>query len=171
MTRIGNRLLWFILGGVIYAFTIGSVAPVDFAVGAFLAALLHLLLRQFMSQSQIRDESTPYPPAWRRAIWAPLFIVAVARDIVVGTWDVLLYTIGLRSFESAGIVRIPIGDRTTTGVAVSAWAITVAPGSAYVDTDWDAGEMLVHVLEAEEAEKIRRIYGEFYERYQRRVFP
>ena len=97
--------------------------------------------------------------------------MAVARDIVLGTWDVLLYTLGFRNFESAGIVRVPILDRTRTGVAVSAWAITVAPGSAFVDVDWESGEMLVHVLEAEDGDVIREIVNGFYEKYQKRVFP
>ena len=55
--------------------------------------------------------------------------------------------------------------------AVSAWAITVAPGSAFVDVDWDSDEMLVHVIEAENGDVIREAINGFYDRYQKKVFP
>ena len=164
-------IFWSLLGAVIYGFTLGSTDPVDYAVGAVLAFGVGLLIRPFMSQSRVGDPNDPHPPVWRRVLWAPVFVIMVVRDIVIGTWDVLLYTIGIRSFENAGIVRIPVMGRTRTGIAVSAWAITVAPGSAFVDLDPESDEMLVHVLEAQDGDRIREIYSEFYERYQKKVFP
>lgn len=164
-------IFWSLLGAVIYGFTLGSTDPIDYAVGALLAFGVGVLIRPFMTQSLVSSPDDPHPPVWRRVLWAPVFVLMVLRDIAVGTFDVALYTIGLRSFEQAGIVRIPLAGRTRTGVAVSAWAVTVAPGSAFVDVDWESNEMLIHVLEAEDGDKIRQIYNDFYERYQKKVFP
>ena len=169
--RLFGILFWSLIGAVIYGFTLGSTEWIDYAVGAGLAIGVGLLIRPFMLQSRVGAPDDPHPPLWQRILWAPIFFLIVFRDIVIGTWDVLLYTLGFRSFENAGIVRVPLIGRTRTGLAVSAWAITVAPGSAFVDVDWESDELLVHVLEAEDGDKIRRIYNDFYERYQKRVFP
>jgi len=166
-----SMLFWSLIGAVIYAFTLGSTDPIDYAVGAVLAFGVGLLIRPFMAQSLVSAPGDPHPPLLSRIVWAPVFFLLVFRDILVGTWEVLLYTLGFRSFENAGIVRIPLMGRTRTGLAVSAWAITVAPGSAFVDVDWESDELLVHVLEAEDGDKIRRMYNDFYERYQKKVFP
>jgi multisubunit Na+/H+ antiporter MnhE subunit len=164
-------IFWSLLGAVIYGFTLGSTDPIDYALGAGLAFVVGLLIRPFMSQSLVGDPDDPHPPVLSRVLWAPVFIFAVLRDIVIGTIDVTMYTIGVRNFENAGIVRVPLLDRTRTGLAVSAWAMTVAPGSAFVDVDWESNEMLVHVLEADDGDKIRALFNDFYERYQKKVFP
>jgi multisubunit Na+/H+ antiporter MnhE subunit len=171
MSRIAGWLVTVVVGAIIYVFTLASTDPIDFAVGLVLAAAVTPLIRQFMVSSRVRETDTPSPPVWLRVLWLPVFLAAVLRDITVGTWDVLQYTLGFRSFENAGIVRVPIGERSRSGVAISAWAITVSPGSAYVDTDWEEREMLVHVLEADHGDEVRQSLQEFYERYQRRIFP
>ena len=164
-------VFWTILGSLIYGFTLHSTDWIDYAIGAVFAFVVALIIRPFMSQSLVSLPGDPRPPVWQRVIWAPVFFIMVGRDIVVGTLDVLKYTLGLRSFENAGIVRVPLHGRTRTGVAVSAWAITVAPGSAFVDVDWDSDEMLVHVIEAENGDIIREAINGFYDRYQKKVFP
>jgi multisubunit Na+/H+ antiporter MnhE subunit len=171
MSSRSSWLMTVISGAIIYTFTLGSTDPADLLVGAVLAAGVATLVRPFMISSRVRDTTAASPPLWKRLIWLPIFLVVVFREIVVGTWDVLLYTIGVRSFENAGIIRIPVGERTRSGMAVTAWAITVAPGSAYVETDWETNEMLVHVLESDHAEEIRQAYQRFYDRYQRQIFP
>jgi multisubunit Na+/H+ antiporter MnhE subunit len=171
MSRRAGWLITIPLGAVIYGFTLGSTDPVDYLVGLVLAAGLTPLIHQFMIQSRVRESGVPSPPVWLRLVWLPVFLGAVAVDIIRGTRDVLLYTLGVRSWENAGIIRVPIGERSRSGVAVTAWAITVSPGSAYVETDWETDEMLIHVLESDHADEIRRTYQEFYDRYQRRIFP
>jgi multisubunit Na+/H+ antiporter MnhE subunit len=171
MSKLAGWLVPVGIGAVIYAFTLGSTDPVDYLVGLVLAAGLSPLIRQFMVKSRVQETGVPSPPAWQRLVWFPVFLAVVTFDIIRGTRDVLMYTIGLRSWENAGIIRVPIGERSHSGVAVTAWAITVSPGSAYVETDWETDEMLIHVLEADHADEIRRAYQEFYDRYQRRIFP
>jgi len=169
--RIVNLIFWTLLGAIIYGFTLGSSNWIDYAIGAAFAMGIGAMIRPFMQHSLVSESSDPHPAFWKRLLWTPVFLLAVVRDILIGTWDVIRYTIGLRSFENAGIVRVPLNGRTRTGVAVSAWAITVAPGSAFVDVDWEAGDMLVHVLEADDGDQIRKTINTFYNRYQKRVFP
>jgi len=66
---------------------------------------------------------------------------------------------------------VPIGERTTSGVAVSALTTTMSPGEVLVDIDWERGVMLIHVLDARDPDAVRARHLRFYERYQRRVFP
>jgi hypothetical protein len=40
--------------------------------------------------------------------------------------------------------------------------ITLSPGSFLVDVDWDAGEMLVHVIDASDPEAVRRDAEKYY---------
>jgi multisubunit Na+/H+ antiporter MnhE subunit len=164
-------VFWSLLGAVIYGFTIGSTDPLDYLIGALFAFVVGLLIKPFMRESLVSVPGDPHPPVWQRVIWMPWFLFAVVRDIIIGTWDVLRYTLGFRSFENAGIVRVPLLGRTRTGVAVTAWATTIAPGSAFVDIDWESEEMLIHVLEADDGDNIREIYATFYEKYQKKVFP
>ena len=171
MSSRTSWLMTVVFGAIIYVFTLGSTDPLDLLVGAVLAAGVASLIRQFMIKSRVRETTDQSPPVWKRVLWLPVFLVVVFREIVVGTWDVLLYTIGIRSFENAGIIRIPIGERTRSGIAVTAWAVTVAPGSAYVETDYETNEMLIHVLESDHAAEIREAYQQFYDRYQRQIFP
>ncbi len=171
MSRLAGWFATVAAGAVVYIFVLGSTDPIDLLVGLVLAAGVSPLIRQFMVQSRLREAGAPSPPVWSRLLWFPVFFVVVTLDVIRGTRDVLMYTIGFRSWENAGIIRVPIGERTTNGVAVSAWAITLSPGSAYIETDDETNEMLVHVLEVDHAEEIRQTYQAFYDRYQRRVFP
>ena len=68
-------------------------------------------------------------------------------------------------------MAIPVGDRTQTGVAVSALVATLSPGEVLVDVDRERGAMLIHVIDAGDPEATRRRHEDFYQRYQRRVFP
>jgi multicomponent Na+:H+ antiporter subunit E len=77
----------------------------------------------------------------------------------------------VRPLRRPGVVAIPIGARSPTGVAATALAVTLSPGEVFVDLDAEGEHMLVHVLDAGDPEATRRRYARFYERYQRQVFP
>jgi multicomponent Na+:H+ antiporter subunit E len=115
-------------------------------------------------------DSAP-PSLLARVIWMPVFLLIVLRDVVIGTIDVARYSLGLRDPDYQGIVALPIGERTHMGVAVSAWATALAPGTALVEIDWQAGQLLIHVIDARDPEGIRAAHQHFYDRYQRRIFP
>lgn len=151
----------------IFLLVLVSIDPWDGVIGALAAAVLLWACRSYLF---------PTPPApvthlGRRIVWFLPFVGAVIRDIVVGTWDVALVVLNLRPLAHPGIVAIPIGDRSPTGVAVTGLVMTLSPGAALVDIDWEQGVMLFHVLEAGDPDAVREEYETFYQRFQRAVFP
>lgn len=163
MTRVAGALGL----GVLYVLTLASVDPVDLATGVLLGTVLIMLLG---SRLQLAPDPGAVTPA-RRVVWFLPFVGAVLADILRGTWDVALRVLHLRRLERPGLVRIPIGDRTRHGVAVSALATTLSPGSVLIDVDWERGDLLLHVIDASDPDQVRARLQRFYDRYQRRVFP
>jgi multisubunit Na+/H+ antiporter MnhE subunit len=151
----------------VYMLTLASDDPVDLAMGAALGLVLHTSLAGW------REPQDPATPArfLRRLAGFPVFAAAVMADIVSGTWDVALHVVHLRRLAHPGVVRVPMGDRTERGVAVSALATTLSPGTVLIDVDWDRGDMLLHVIDASDPDAVRDRLQRFYDRYQRRVFP
>lgn len=163
---MGRLLFPLVLLTLVYALVVGSFAPADLALGAAVSGVLLLALRKFVLPGGARPPGIP-----GRLLGFFPFAAAVVRDVVVGTWEVALVVVHLRPVRRAGIVAIPIGERTQTGVAVAALVATLSPGEVLVDVDRGRGVMLMHVIDATDPGKIRRRHEEFYRRYQRRVFP
>lgn len=168
-SRIG-WLLAIASSAAIYSLTLASTEPIDLATGALIGALVAWLIDSYMRGSYIQTARS-LPPVWHRLVWLPIFLLAVLRDVISGTLLVARYSLGFRTVDHQGIVAIPVGDRSNAGVAVSAWATTLSPGTALVDVDWEAGQMLIHVIDASNPDEIRNAMQTFYERYQRHVFP
>lgn len=151
----------------IYLLTLSSTDWVDIlfalAFGALVAALL--------SGRLLDGPGGTVPPFVGRVLGFPVFAGAVLFDIITGTWDVTLRVLGIRRLEAPGIVRIPIGDRSDRGIAISALATTLSPGTVFVDVDWERRDMLLHVIDASDPDEVRATLQRFYDRYQRRVFP
>ena len=153
--------------GVVYCLTLASTDPVALAIGTALGMGLVVALGR-------RLEPAPFgapPPFARRVLWFPVFLAAVAGDVVVSTWDVALRILHLRPVRHAGIVRVPIGERTDRGVAVSGMVISLSPGAVLVDVDWERRDLIVHVIDASDPDGVRARLQRFYDRYQRRVLP
>ena len=163
-----TRLVLTTLGlTAVYALTLVSSDPVDWLTGAVLSGALSVYLAR-----RLRLAPAESPASFaRRLLRFPAFVGAVLVDVIGGTWDVALRTVHLRGLECPGVVRVPIGERTERGVAVSALATTLSPGSVLLDVDWDHGDMLLHVIDASDPDAVRARLQRFYERYQRPVFP
>lgn len=154
------------LAGV-YLLVLASGHPLDVAAALVVGALVTALLgRQLLPRG-----GGSVPGLARRALAFPRFAAAVVAEIVVGTWRVALIVLRVRPLREPGIVLVPLGERSDVGVAVSALAITLSPGELLVDVDEERRAMLIHVLDASDPDAVRRHYAEFYERYQRPVFP
>jgi multicomponent K+:H+ antiporter subunit E/multicomponent Na+:H+ antiporter subunit E len=162
-----SRIAWTLGLAGVFLLTLVSDDPIDLAMGTVVGLMLATLLASRLEPAR--------PPATASALsrlaGLPVFAAAVLLDIVTGTWDVALRVVHLRRLERPGVVRVPIGKRTERGVAISALATTLSPGTVLIDVDWDRREMLIHVIDASDPDDVRERLQAFYERYQRRVFP
>lgn len=161
-----SRLLFpLALLTLVYALALGSFQPWDLALGAGASVALLLAVRGGGARGmRVRGLLL------RSAAFVPL-VVAVAKDVAVGTWEVALVTLGLRPLARPGIVALPVGERTPIGVAVSALCATISPGEVLVEVDEERDAILLHVIDASDPDAVRERHARFYRRYQKRVFP
>jgi multisubunit Na+/H+ antiporter MnhE subunit len=152
---------------VVYALALASADPWDLGIGGALSVCVLLAFRRFIFPKR---EST-FSLDMRRIVHFPVLAVAAAANIVRGTMQVTRVVLGLASARSAGFVQIPQGDRTDTGVVVSGLLDTLSPGSVLVDIDAEARIWAIHALQADDADAVRAELNEFYERFQRPVWP
>ncbi len=153
--------------GLLYVLTLASTDPVDLVMGTGAGAVLLLALGTRLRP----DGAVNAAPLASRIAWFPVFVGAVLVDVLVGTWDVALRVLHLRAVDRPGLIRVPIGERSERGIAVSALATTLSPGSVFIDVDRDRQELLLHVIDASDPDASRARLQRFYDRYQRRVFP
>jgi multicomponent Na+:H+ antiporter subunit E len=150
---------------LIYAMVLASFHPLDLLFGAALSGALLYVFRSFVFGAG----PDPLPGFLVRfAAFFP-FAWAIAWDVAKGTWAVALVVLHFRPLVSPGIVKVPIGERTPTGVAVSALVTTLSPGAFLIEANEEF--MLVHVLDAADPDAVREKHEDFYQRYQRKVFP
>lgn len=163
-----TRTLRVALGlGLLYALTLTSADPLDLATGTLLGLALAAALG---ARLRIGPEGHG-PPLAERVFWSVPLAVAVLLDVLQGTREVAVRVLRPRRLRRPGIVRVPVGERSDRGVAVSALATTLSPGSLLVDVDWERRDLLIHVIDASDPDAVRARLQRFYDRYQRRVFP
>jgi multicomponent Na+:H+ antiporter subunit E len=162
-----DRLMGCLLLTLVYALTLASFAPWDLLAGLTISAALLLATRRL----RLQDGDHRAPPLWRRVVRFPILCLAAVREIVIGTWQVALVVTGLRPLRQPGIVAVPVGERSTAGLAASALLVTLSPGEVFVDVDHERQVMLLQVLDASDPDAVRRRHDAFYRRYQRAVFP
>ena len=151
----------------VYSMILLSAHPLDLVAGALITVGVLLLFRRHLGAGT----GAPLTGLWRKAGALLRFAWFVTVDTTQGIWMVSAIVLGLRPLERSGIVAIPIGERTENGVVVTAWAMTLSPGSVLIDVDWEQRVMLFHFIEATDPEEIRTRIQTFYERYQRLIFP
>jgi len=152
---------------VLYALALASFAPLDLLFGAVLSAALVFTSRRFVFGDRPDEEVS----LLRRVVAFVPFATVVFWQVLEGTWEVALITLHLRPLHRPGIVEVPIGERTPAGVAVWAVIVGLAPGTFFVDVDRERGVVLIHIIDASDPASFRRQQEDFYDRYQRKVFP
>jgi multicomponent Na+:H+ antiporter subunit E len=152
---------------LVYALALASFHPLDLLFGAALSAALVFVSRRYV----FGDDRDREPSLLGRATAFVPFALVVLREIIVGTWEVSLVTLHLRPLKEPGIVAVPIGERTPTGVAVWAVVTGLPPGSFFVDIDRERGVALIHILDSRDPGAFREEQEDFYQRYQSKVFP
>lgn len=154
---------------LVYALALASLHPLDLLFGAGLSAALVFASRGFVFRAE--GERPAGRSLIRRLIAFVPFCVVVFRQILAGTWEVALVTLHLRPLVRPGIVAVPVGARTPTGIAVWAVVTGLPPGSFFVEVDRKRGVALIHLLDGRDPDAFREREEEFYRRYQSRVFP
>lgn len=152
---------------VVYMMDIGSTSPWDAALGVVAGAAILAGFHRFLQVG----EGPANGSVVRRAIAFPRMVLAIAVDVAIGTVKVARVTLYIEPLRAPGIVEVPIGDRTETGIAVSALASTLSPGAFLIDVDRGVGVMRFHVLDASDPQRVIDDHQRFYQRYQRAVFP
>ena len=165
MTRF---LVSLVLLTLLWGLALTSFDPVDLLIGALLSAGLLFFLRGFLFSE---GPSLPLRRLPRRLLGLVPYAVAVLLDVIRGTWEVTLVSLRLRPLRRPGIVAMPMGGRSETGVAVTALAMTLSPGSVLVDIDWDRRILFFHFLDASDPDRLRQQQERMYDRWQRHVFP
>lgn len=152
---------------LVYALALASFDPWDLALGAAASAVVLVTFRRVLFGERV----TSIDRLGRRALAFPRLAWRVLADITVGTWRVAAVVLHLRPLEHPGIVVIPLGERSDMGAVVTAFAHTLSPGEYVVDLDLTERRLLMHVLDASDPDAVRASFAEFYDRYQRKVFP
>jgi multisubunit Na+/H+ antiporter MnhE subunit len=152
---------------LVYLLVLASTNVWDVAFGALLGTGLLLGTRDFIFTGRPVTIAHPAP---RSLAFLP-FVAATVWDILRGTWRVTLVVLHLRPLRCPGIVAVPIAERTPLGVAITALASGLSPGTFLVDVDEADRMMLMHVLDASDPDAVRAEFEAFYRRYQRHVFP
>jgi multicomponent Na+:H+ antiporter subunit E len=153
-----------ILTGV-YAMVLASFHPWDLFFGVVVSGVLVYAFRSFVFGG------SPNPLtglAGRAAAFFP-FAVAVVWDVLKGTWEVALITLHVKPLVEPGVVKLPVGERTPTGVAVLGLVTTLSPGAFLIEANDEF--MLIHVIDASDPDAFLAEREDFYRRYQRKVFP
>ncbi len=152
----------------IYLAALTSLEPGNIFTGVVVSVLLIAAFHRFTNPNGLLR---PVPNLLRRIVAFFPLLAVVMWDILAGSWKVMLAILRLRPADQAGLVEVPIEERTRLGVAVIALKTTMTPGSALVEVKWEEGKMVFSYLNAGNAQKIRQKHRSFYERYQRKVFP
>ena len=152
---------------LLYALMVGSLHPVDLVLGFVLA----LGVMRLFPMAGLPPVLTAREH-WRRTLHLPRFGWALLVLVTRSCFHVVKIIFGpLERADRAGVVEVPMGERTARGVQVSSWVMSLAPGTVLLELDWEKRVMRMHALDASDPAQLIQQQDNFYQRYQRAVFP
>lgn len=151
----------------IYLLVLGKAAWQDVVLGLVLAGLIAAAVISVSPPLAVREDR----PLAARLAALPGFFLQGAIDLVQATWQVARLVLGRRDPEKAGFVRVPMEERSRTGVIAWGLETGLSPDEIVVDIDLERGTALVHVIDASDPEAVRRKHREVYDDRASRVFP
>ena len=92
-----------------------------------------------------------------------LYLINWLRQVIASDILVAMRILQGQSEAKSGIVKVPVGKKNETIGAMSAHAITSAPGSFVVDYVDDGEAMLIHLIDLDLTEQIEREQKERFE--------
>jgi multisubunit Na+/H+ antiporter MnhE subunit len=144
----------------IYLLVMTSVAPGDVLVGGLLGLALAATLRP-------RHATRGAGASFAMIVAAVAATVRTAREMVVGTWRVVRFCLGATG--SPGFVEVPRGDRTRHELAMWGLLTGEAPDEVVVDVDRGGEVMIVHLVDASDADAVRARHRRDHDAWRRRV--
>jgi multisubunit Na+/H+ antiporter MnhE subunit len=144
----------------VYLLVLTSVEPGDVLVGGLIGLALAVVLRP---RRVAREPSA----SLARAVASGAAVLRTAREMVVGSWRVVRFCLGAPG--SPGFVEVPRGDRTRHEAAMWGLLTGEAPDEVVVDVDRTKGVMIVHLVDASDADAVRARHRADHERWRRRV--
>jgi multicomponent K+:H+ antiporter subunit E/multicomponent Na+:H+ antiporter subunit E len=153
----------------LYLLLVARAGPADVLVGLAVSGAVLLGLRRFLRATS-SIAGAPVAPVPRRIIAVPRLALAAAVEVARGTLQVARVVLGQHR-PRRGVIEVPIQERSPGGVVVTAFVLTLAPGTALLDIDWDRQVMIIDALDATSPDALRAHLQQFYERYQRPVAP
>jgi len=145
----------------VYLLVMTSAKPGDAAAGLLLGLVLAVALRP-------RLRGHPSGTSTLTALVAVGQVFAMtAVDVVRGSWHTARFC--LRGGARPGFVEIPRAGRSRHAVAL--WGVLTgeAPDEVPVDIDEDRDVLIVHLVDASDADAVRDRHRRAYERAQRKV--
>lgn len=127
----------------LYLLLTGNAEGANLVAAAVIGAIIAILLRPSGGGWSLRRLPVIL---WAAAVYAWI----VLWDVVFSGTKVARIVLRRRLALRPGIVAIPSGCRSELGQAISAHAITIAPGEMVIAID-EEGVMYTHCLDAEEA--------------------
>lgn len=87
-------------------------------------------------------------PTWRRLLAALILTGMFLRDIVASSVEVARIVLNPGRQNEPAIVAVPIDARTTWGVALFAYLVSLTPGSTSLHVSDDRRTLYVHYIDA-----------------------
>lgn len=152
---------------LVYCLALASANPWDIGLGVVLGCFILFTFRRFLFQELAASPGN----VLSRAVHFPVLVLATFANIVRGTIDVAKVVLSPRIESRGGLVEIPEGGRSVSGVIVSGMINTLSPGSVLIDIDPETRNWTIHSIDASHPEEIVAEQQSFYRRFQRPVWP
>lgn len=146
-------MLILIVAGLtgIYAMAIGSFAWEDVVLGITLSSALLWLFRS----TTLRNHYQSNRATLKTLLETPRYIWTVVWDILVGTWQVTSYVVGLKKLTHPGIIKIHFDEESQIRLGIGLLALTMSPGSFVVEVNFDERFVLVHFIDISDPDRLR----------------
>jgi multisubunit Na+/H+ antiporter MnhE subunit len=149
---------------VIYLLVLTSLALGDLLIGSVLGLAVAYALRPRHASKPAR--LAPAPARIRFGAAAGV-LAETAVEMVRGSWRVARFCLGASA--NPGLVEIPRGERSSIGVGL--WGVLTgeAPDEVPVDVDETRDVLIVHLVDARDAEAVRARHARSHQRWQSKV--
>lgn len=145
MRRIPLTLL---LAGV-FLLALESPAPADLALALAVGCAAGIPLGRPAAAAR------PRTGLLRRALALGGLLVWTASEAMKGTASMVRVVLRGHACEQAGLVDVPLGDRSSSAVALVGLLASLTPGSLLLDVDEERGVMVFHLIDRTQADSFR----------------